>query len=175
MDLEKKKKIMEDVLHLLVIDEERLDEEISRQAELFMEFARRWVQAEYKAMVLDMDLERYAAELRRRLREELGRDGKKVTEGMLEDYVLSDEGHIELKRELLEAKREAKFWGVVKDAFKQKKDMLEAKVNQLMVFGSTKERIRLESDEEAKEIRRKLRSVIRRKLREEEENYEDKK
>lgn len=160
MNDEKKRRLVERVMRDLLFGFD-LDREIREQAGLYFFYAMRWVEASRRVLVMKAELEHVEARLRKRFREELVGNGKRVTEGLLDELVKSDEEYRRVLEQYIEAKEEESFWQVVKEAMKQRKDMIEAWVNVSVVVGSLNESLRL-SDIDV--IRSRLREKLRGKM-----------
>lgn len=161
MDKETRKKVMELVAKDLQVDLEDLNKAVSEQAGLYYYYAMKWAKATSKVLARKADLELYEAKKKRELRKQLADNGRKVTEATIEELVLSDEEYKKLLDAYLEAKDEEAFWQVVKESFKQRKDMIESLVNLSMVLGSTKEQIRMSDVDKIREgIREKIRKKV---------------
>lgn len=156
----KKEKVIERIVKDLVFGVD-LDKEVSEQAGLYFYYAMKWVEASKKVLIAKAELEYVEAKLRRKFREELSTNGKKVTEGLLEELVKSDEEYRRVLNEYIQAKEEESFWQIVKEAMKQKKDMIEAWINANMVMRWMGEQIKVD---EIELIRNKLREKLRGKM-----------
>lgn len=149
------KRVMEE----LSFDETRINDAIIKQASLFYYYAMKWVEANNELNAVKLDLEMLEAELYDEYRKKLEGNGGKVTEGMIESAVKRDIRYEDLSKRYLALKKEVEEWNVVKEAFKQRKDMIEAMVNILMSVRSGEKPIGVE----AEVIRKKVKDRIARR------------
>lgn len=144
-----------------------LDKDVSEQAGLYFYYATKWAEASKKVLMAKADLEYVEARIKKGLRQRASDEGKKITEGYLDEAVVNDSEYRRALREYIDMKEEELFWQVVKEAMKQKKDMLEAWVNVNMTLRWSGEQIK---NEEIGVIKERLREKIRAKMVKEENN-----
>lgn len=144
-----------------------LDRDVSEQAGLYFYYATKWAEASKKALMARADLEYVEARIKKELRQRASDEGKKITEGYLDEAVVNDSEYRRVLSKYIEAKEEELFWQVVKEAMKQKKDMLEAWVNVNMTLRWSGEQIK---NEEIDVIKERLREKIRAKMVKEDNN-----
>lgn len=147
-----KEKILKDLL----FDETNIDKAVTEQASLFFYYGMKWVDAVNKMNAIKMDLEMLKARLYKKYRTQLENGKGKTTEGMIESSIITDSEYIKMMEDYRKAKEEAEEWGVVKDAFKQRKDLLEVFVNMLMSLRAGEKPISVEADMIRHRLKKKL-------------------
>lgn len=144
-----------------------LDKDVSEQAGLYFYYATKWAEASKKVLIAKADLEYLEAKIKKELRQRASDEGKKITEGYLDEAVLNDSEYRKVLNKYIDMKEEELFWQIVKEAMKQKKDMLEAWVNVNMILRWSGEQIK---NEEIAVIKERLREKIKAKTMKEENN-----
>lgn len=161
-----KDKVVEQIVKDLMFTGD-MDRDVSEQAGLYFYYAMKWVEASKRALMAKADLEYVEARIKKELRKKAGDEGKKITEGYLDEAVVSDEEYRKVLEKYIEAKEEELFWQVVKESMKQKKDMIEAWVNVNMTLRWSGEQIK---NEEIGVIKERLKEKIREKMKNKEGN-----
>jgi hypothetical protein len=144
----------------LEFNELNIDKAVIEQPANFVYYGNLWVEKVKEANILKMEVDRVYSELYMKYKMRMAENGEKATEKLIESKILTDEKYLTVYKEYLEAKDEAERYGIIKDAFKQRKDMIEAYVNLLMSLKSGKDSI-VESkisygDIEIEAIKRKM-------------------
>lgn len=156
--------LIEQIVEDLNFSETTLSEDVSKQPALYFYYAMRWLEVNKKLLIEKMDLDVFVAREKKRLREVLQREGKKVTEGAVEEEVFSSKEYAERLTRLNAVKVEEAFWQIVKEAFKQRKDMLEAMVNTVMVLGKNGGEVVSSRSASVDAIRESLRKKLKQKI-----------
>lgn len=115
----------EEFKRLLQIDRTDLDTAQADQASVFLEVAERYVMAASIRDEARDTLARRDAELARDERRALGQAGEKVTEAIINDYVMLHPAHSALSVDYESCKRLADKWGAMQRSFEQRKSMLQ--------------------------------------------------
>lgn len=108
----------------LQIDTSDISEEFATHAGKFAYWAILVENASYQVDVLKQDLAVARAQLDAQKRAELKAAGKKSTEKMVENMVITDPQYLEKEDAYLDAKRTLGYFKAAKDAMIQRKDML---------------------------------------------------
>lgn len=153
--------LLEQIVNDLCVSETTINEDVSKQASLYFYYAMCWLEAQKRMLLEKMDLDVFVAKEKKRLREKLLEESKKVTEGLLEEEVYSSDEYKSRMERFIQAKNEEAFWQVVKEAFKQRKDMIESLVNVVMVLSRGEEYVK---EEDVNKIREKIKAKIKQKL-----------
>jgi len=143
----------------LEFNEMNIDKAVIEQPANFAYYGYLWVEKMKEASILKMEVDRVYSELYMKYRTKMAENGEKATEKLIESKILSDEKYIRAYTEYLKAKDEAEVYGIVKDAFKQRKDMIETYVNLLMSLKSGDDSVKAKidySDIEVEAIKRKI-------------------
>jgi len=143
----------------LEFNELSIDEAVISQPAKFAYYGYLWAECMKKANILKMEVDRVYSELYLRYKIKMTENGEKTTEKMIESKILSDKRYIQAQTEYLNAKDEMEVYGIVKDAFKQRKDMIETYVNLLMSLKSSRDSVvkKLDfTDMEVEAVRRKI-------------------
>jgi hypothetical protein len=113
-----------DVQELLDIDDTNLSKEFANQASLYGYFATMAVKAEHRASILAMKREQEYALADQEYREELEEQGKKSTEPMIKNLVMSDENYAKVLEQEYVAKYDYDIIKAVTKAMEQRAQML---------------------------------------------------
>jgi hypothetical protein len=115
---------IEELRQYLKIDKHRLDEELEEQPMLLFQISEAFVQAAAERDMLKESLATKDAQLGKKAREQLGKREKKVTESMVEGYVLTDSTHDAAVKAYLDAKGQADLLFALKEAFQSRGYMI---------------------------------------------------
>jgi hypothetical protein len=109
----------------LRIDKHDLDEELIRQPELFFEVSERVTQAIAERDALKEELANVDAELDKEVRAKLTKNLERFTEAMVKNAIQTHKKHATAAENYLEAKNEADNWVALKEAFHQRRYMIQ--------------------------------------------------
>lgn len=109
---------------MLSIDKTMLDDEIIRQPSLFYEVSEMLTEAQAERDAAKEELAIVDADLDRHYRAQLGKNGNKVTEGMVTSHLQTDDKHKEAFTDYLALKNKADQLLALKEAFQQRSYML---------------------------------------------------
>lgn len=110
---------------LLKLDKEQLDNVCQEQPEIFYRVARMYTDMLNLKDGLKEDLEQVEAKVANQLRSDLEKLSKKVTETQINQLIYLSEKRQKAFEQYLQAKQEADTWGVLKDAFLQRANMIK--------------------------------------------------
>jgi len=142
---------------------ETLDEDIMKQPALYAYYAEKAVEAEHKRDLAEIRLREVGAERALAIRKKLAKKGEKVTEGLINNKLVTDKEYRKAQKEYLEAKAKADKAKVVKEAFKQRRDMIDALVRLFMIQSGSEIRSRIAKGVETEAIRKEVRKKIRKR------------
>jgi len=109
----------------LSFDESNMETHIMQQAAWYEFYGEMWAEAVRNVSSLQIKLEALYAELDAEIRAKADRAGEKITEAKIAASIKSDKRYIRAKEELVEAEFEANRCYIIRQAFQQKKDMLD--------------------------------------------------
>ena len=121
------------------IDRDALDKSVEEQAQVFLEVCDRHVNALSLRDEARDKLARHDAQIALETRQKAEREKTRITEAVVNDSVMLHPDHIRLSTELLEIKKRADLWGVLRDAFDQRMRMIRELVNLYAIgyYGAT--------------------------------------
>lgn len=153
----------------LKIDKFSLDEELQNQASLFMQYVQDFAESVFDRDKVKQQLELEYAEIDEKIRKNPDLFGiDKVTETAIRSAILKEETYKEKQNEYFEAVKRANVLGGAKEAFSQRKSMLEHLVKLELAGYFAEPAVSKEVDEkaerkESEKVRKKLRGRRRRK------------
>jgi len=115
---------MEDLKKKFEIDETNLDEELAKQASMFVYYAELAVKTEKEYQQFKMEAEEIGALIAKQIREEYENEGKKLTEKLLEQEVITNPKNKIVRQKLLDLQAKRDLAKVLKEGWHMRKDML---------------------------------------------------
>jgi hypothetical protein len=112
----------------LRIDRDSLDEEAVRQPNDYFHASEGHVQALSRRDKLKHDLEVTVAELDKDVRDAMVAEGEKVTEAQVKAQITREQDYHRAQRNYLDACLEADRWEALRNAYRQRADMLKSLV-----------------------------------------------
>lgn len=130
------------------VDALNLDDALMNHASMFVHYATQTVSARRKYERTKVALEILEAQLDARKREEAASDGKKTTEALIRNLIVSDPQYAAMTSRLIEAQAQWRLCEVAESAFVQRKDLIlevardrrKEKEGQLRVLEETQSR-----------------------------------
>lgn len=110
---------------LLKLDKEQLDNVCQEQPEIFYRVAKMYTDMLNLKDGLKEELEQVEAEIAIQIRSDLEKLNKKVTEAQIKQLVYMSKKRQKVFEQYLQSKQEADTWGVLKDAFLQRANMIK--------------------------------------------------
>lgn len=112
---------IEEFRNYLRIDKTRLDDELVEQPQLFFEVSEQYTEAVAHRDAMKAQVESVYASL-----DGSYRSGEKSTEGAIKSQIINSEHWRAANDDFLQAKKWADQWGVLKDSFNQRSEMLKS-------------------------------------------------
>lgn len=123
---------LEQLRGMLAIDEDRLDECLMEQSDLFYNVAEGFALATARRDAAKLDLEQLTASIDSSIRARYAQREERLTETAISRLVAADHNIQNLERELLGYRAECDKWQAMKDAFSQRSYMLREIVRLLI-------------------------------------------
>lgn len=120
--MKKEKRSLEQDLMIEVL---KIEEEVTKQPALYHYYGEKWVDACKLRDAVKIEVEEVYAQRESFYRRKLSKKSDKVTEAMIKAKVYQDELYKKVQEKYLDIKYEAEQLGIIKEALKQKKDMIE--------------------------------------------------
>jgi hypothetical protein len=139
----------------LEIDKFALDKEWEKQASLYCEWGEKEVEAQFNKDKLKEQLDLTRAEVDGEIRKSAARSNIKITEAAISAEILKSRDYQKANNDYLEAIRDAKIFGIAKEAFEHKKKALE-KLTDLFLAGYWAEPKQVTKDNHTKMLERRL-------------------
>lgn len=139
----------------LEINKFALDQEWEKQASLYCEWGEKEVEAQFNRDKLKEQLDLTRAEVDGKIRLMAARNNIKTTEAAISSEILKDANYQKANNDYLEAIKQAKIFGVAKEAFEHKKKALE-KLTDLFLAGYWAEPKEVAKDNHTKMLERRL-------------------